>query len=317
MSVDVIQMVAGDRLPSLVHTIKDTAGVTVTFLPADAVNFRLVNALTRAVALNDVTATISDLTNGQLTYAWAAGDTSVTGWYEAQWKIVFGTGKVQHTKYPFPISIRGVDGSSTAWILSPAYVKAMLDIRTNERDFVIEELCAMVTAHIQNYVGYNLLDQTYTHNGSTLPRLDGTGTRSLFVQHRPVTAVTAAGIRWETDIDVADIPGEFAYYGARGELRLTDGRLWTPGSQYVSLTYRAGYTTYNGTLAAYGITMPQPIRQVALELISRKWQELTKGGPQITEIRVGDSGVSFTINELTAEQRGMLRPYVSASRMVG
>lgn len=207
--------------------------------------------------------------------------------------------------------------AEASWILSLRYVKAALDLQTADRDFMLKELIGNMSEFIQEYLGYNLMDQTYTHDGTTLVKLDGTGTRSLFVENRPVITVTSAGVHDEVDVDTTDVD-EFVFYADRGEMRLTDGRCWTRGSQNVALVYRAGYTTYDAShTTLYGITMPGPIRQVALELVSRKNQEITKGGPQITEIRVGDSAVSFTINELTVEQRGMLRPYMAVGRLVG
>lgn len=205
---------------------------------------------------------------------------------------------------------------ASKWVISLGYVKAALDLRTSDRDFLVKELCGAVTEYLQDYLGYSLVDATYTHDGTTLRRLDGTGRHSLFVRHRPVTAVSAAGIRWENDIDLTDVPDGFCFYPERGELYLGK-RVWTAGRQNVSVTYRAGYTTYDGTASAFGITMPGPIRQVALELVSRKEQEIRKGGPQITDIRVGDTGVIFTINEMTKEQAAMLRPYRAAGLQVG
>ncbi|MBU1173288.1 MAG: hypothetical protein KKD44_27290, partial [Proteobacteria bacterium] len=99
-------LVAGDRKPSLVHTLKDTAGTVIDLNAVSNAFFRMTNMKTDIVALNDVTATISDATAGIVTYNWAAGDTSVPGMYAGDWKLIYDTGEIYHIKNPFWVTIR-------------------------------------------------------------------------------------------------------------------------------------------------------------------------------------------------------------------
>src|SRR3989304_1897891 len=319
MAQDIITITAGDRKPSLVHTLKDTAGATITLSSgSDTVKFRLVHAITGAIAVNDATAQITSGSDGQVTYDWTGNDTSVSGMYFAQWRINWAAGPVQHIREPFWIDIRDKDPSrvTSAGLVSLGYARSMLDLRSSEHDYVLLELIRNCTRFLGDYVGYNLIDQTYTHDGSTAKKLNGNGRWKLPIQHRPVTAISAASILNEVAISLTD-PLYFAFDSTTAEAMLLDGRVWTRGIQNVSMTYRAGYSIYDASHETFGsLTMPGSIMQVAAGLLMRKYQEWERKGPQVTDIRIGDYGVSYTLSEFTKEQRAMLQPYRAVDRMV-
>jgi hypothetical protein len=102
---DILIISKNDRKPSLVHTLK-AGDATLDLNAVTNVFFRLTNMATGVVALSDETATISDATNGEVTYDWTTGDTSVPGLYAADWKLVYDTGEPYHIKYPFWILVR-------------------------------------------------------------------------------------------------------------------------------------------------------------------------------------------------------------------
>ena len=131
----------------------------------------------------------------------------------------------------------------------------------------------------------------------------------MYTQHHPVTNVSALSLYQETDPDLTDVE-KFVYYDD-GRLQFTNGRLFTKGFQNVSLTYRAGYTIYNGTLAEYSPTMPYPILDVARSVLQRSLFEWETKGPAIASMRVSDQDIAFTVTRdaFTEKELQYLEPF--------
>lgn len=307
-------IVQGNTSPALVRTLKTTAGDTVVLAGGDTVRFRLVNKITGSIVVNDATATISDGASGQVTYAWGQFDTTVCGLYEEQWKVVFAADSTYLTVLqPGWLNIRPLDESrytQSGWIMALGQAKGYLGTRSSDDDAMICELIAGASRTIADYLGYNITDQTYTHDGTTLKRLDGTGLCTMWLSNRPVTALSALSFEGiGGSLPITD-PSQFVWYDS-GEMTWKQNYIFPLGRQNVSVTYRAGYTTYDGTLGAYKMTMPQPVIQVCYELMGRKMQEWERKGPQIQSVELPQGGgrVTFSANKLTTEQKQMLAPY--------
>lgn len=308
-------MVQGDTLPALVRTLKTTAGDTLDLTTAATVKFRLVNKQTGQVAVNDVTATITDAAGGQVTFsAWDATKTGTPGIYDEQWKVDYtASGGTLHIQYPALLTIRPLDDSlytQSGWLMSLGQAKSFLGARTSDMDPIVSDLIAGVSSAIAGYLNYVPTDATYVHDGSTLKKLDGTGLHTMWLAEKPVTSVSALTIDGVLPAPTVTDPCQFAWYDS-GELTFKKDYIFPLGRQNIAVTYRAGYTVYNGSLGAYAPTMPWRITQVAYELLGRKWQEWQRKGPQIQTVQLPQGGgtVTYSLNELSKEQKRMLSPH--------
>lgn len=79
----------GDRAPALVVTLLDAAGAPVNLTAASGVTFTMRDASLGAIKVNAGAATFVDQAGGQVSYAWAAGDTDTVGSYEAKFTVTW------------------------------------------------------------------------------------------------------------------------------------------------------------------------------------------------------------------------------------
>jgi hypothetical protein len=91
-----------DTAPVAAFTLEDGDGNAVD-LSGASVSFVLVNYATGAQVIN-ATATIANATKGQVSYAWASGDTMTPGRYIAYWVVTFSGGAQES----FPSSDTGL-----------------------------------------------------------------------------------------------------------------------------------------------------------------------------------------------------------------
>lgn len=80
--MDTRRFTKGDLLRIPRATLQDADGVAVN-LTTQTVKFRMVNAQTGAVKINDVAATIDSASLGQVSYMWVASDVNTAGVYFA------------------------------------------------------------------------------------------------------------------------------------------------------------------------------------------------------------------------------------------
>lgn len=80
-----------DTFPPILSTVSDDADAPVDVSGA-TVTFRMVRD-TGAVVIEAGEVTIISAANGQIGYQWASGDTAVPGWYRAEFRITFPSGR--------------------------------------------------------------------------------------------------------------------------------------------------------------------------------------------------------------------------------
>jgi hypothetical protein len=316
----VTTVVQGATLPALVRTLKDENNVVVTLSAVvDSVAFRLVDKQTGQIVVNNGAAEITDGPNGVVTYNWQAGNTDRVGFYDEQWKVTFGSGGVLYVKTPAPLTIRPLDDSRfirKGWIFPLGQAKAYLGSRTSEDDLQIANHVAAVSAMISSWLGYDLADATYTHDGATLAKLDGSGRVTMYLDARPVTSISALTIEGMLNPPITD-PCIFAWYPS-GEMTFKSGGWMFPlGRQNIGVTYRAGYTVYDGSTDLFVPTMPQAIIAVGFEVMRRKMTDWQRKGPQVISASLpqGGGSVTYAPSELTKEQKMMLSPYRAISAL--
>jgi hypothetical protein len=124
-------------------------------------------------------------------------------------------------------------------------VKAHGDITGDDHDTELDRLINETTAAIENYCGRRFLSRDYTHDGTTLPRLDSYGGITLRLPENPVTAVSTLKLDpnqsaltegWNEDFTIDHDAGAIVLV-AQSFL----GSPAFPARQVVEITYTAGY----------------------------------------------------------------------------
>lgn len=90
-------MKRNDTAPALAVTLT-VGGVAVDLSAASSVRFLMSDSTGRVVT--DAPATITDPTNGKVSYSWSAADTANAGRFNAEWEVTYVNG----TKRTFPVS---------------------------------------------------------------------------------------------------------------------------------------------------------------------------------------------------------------------
>lgn len=80
----------GDQLPALVVILKDATGAVVNLTGA-TVRFIMVNRYDGSPVI-DASATVVDAAAGKVAYSWDAGETTVSGFYSAEFEVTFASG---------------------------------------------------------------------------------------------------------------------------------------------------------------------------------------------------------------------------------
>jgi len=133
-------------------------------------------------------------------------------------------------------------------------VKEHGDIKAMRSDAELVHLINAVSARIETALGRHLISRTWTHDGSTLPRLSSHGGAKLWLPERPVTSVTTLKTYPTHDALTEGYDEDFLIHHQEGMIELVNGNSFYIGSQLVEITYVAGYLT-SGTasqLMLYG-----------------------------------------------------------------
>lgn len=130
-------------------------------------------------------------------------------------------------------------------------VKAHIGIAdsTHDHDTELDRLINEVSARIETYCHRHFRSRTWTHDGTTLPRLDSYGGNKLWLPESPVTGVTADSFKlYPTNEALTEgYDEDFLVDAMTGCIRLVGGQGFYNGEQLVTITYTAGYTAAAGT----------------------------------------------------------------------
>lgn len=133
-------------------------------------------------------------------------------------------------------------------------VKEHGDIKAVRSDAELVHLINEVSARIETALGRHLISRVWTHDGTTLPRLDSCGGALLWLPERPVTAVSSLKVYPTSDALTEGYDEDFLIRNHEGIIELVNGNSFYSGRQLVAITYTAGYLT-TGTasqLMVYG-----------------------------------------------------------------
>lgn len=167
---------------------------------------------------------------------------------------------------------------STYTLCSVGDVKAMLGITADTYDADISALTLQVTKQIEKMLGVTMMcaDSDVTEYFD----VDEDGWDELFVQYRPVTAVTSVYEDPDRDYESASLltnDDDYVWYSNR---IYRVGGAWARGHKVVKLTYRGGYHDVGD--------VPWDLRRAATKACSIEWQQHYNG-----DGRLGLTGKSY------------------------
>jgi hypothetical protein len=121
-------------------------------------------------------------------------------------------------------------------------VKAHGDITGDRANTELVLLVNEVSARIESFLGRHLLSRTWTHDGTSLPRLDSHGGTRLYLPEWPVTSVTSLKTYPTNSALTEGYDEDFLVDNSTGIIRLLNQSFWD-APQVVEITYVAGYKT--------------------------------------------------------------------------
>lgn len=86
----------GDLLPILQAVLTQGANEATVDLTGCTVTLRMVNAVTKVVAINGASCVIASAKGGQVTYTWQPADTATAGTYLLQFLVIAPGGASYH-----------------------------------------------------------------------------------------------------------------------------------------------------------------------------------------------------------------------------
>ena len=98
--------VQGDTAPAITAQIHDAENVTIPLnLTGSTVKFQMRKPDDRKYTVDSL-ATVTNASQGLVSYQWAANDLAVPGEYDVQWEVTYSDLRVQTTYAPNRILIR-------------------------------------------------------------------------------------------------------------------------------------------------------------------------------------------------------------------
>jgi len=157
-------------------------------------------------------------------------------------------------------------------------------------DLLLERLITAASGFIASWLGRTLLASDYSETR------DGTGGVRLAFASTPVTAVASLAI---DGVEVPPAPDALqpGYVFSSSQLYLR-GRVFTRGSQNVSLAYTAGYAA-----------IPAEVEQACIELVALRYRERERIG-HVSKSLAGET-VSFSQKDMSDDIKTTLLPYKS------
>jgi uncharacterized phiE125 gp8 family phage protein len=174
-------------------------------------------------------------------------------------------------------------------------VKDHLRISSSDHDAFLTSLLGRVTTFIEGYCHRTFAETTHTEYRT------GDGERDMVLRHKPITSITGiedvyggAGFNYDGD-------DEHDYWECdyeAGILYLLQDVFPSSPVQTVKVTYTAGYAT-----------VPEDVRQVAVELVASKWYLKERQAEGVQSISFGGEQKTYRRDELTPMQVQALAPY--------
>lgn len=191
---------------------------------------------------------------------------------------------------------------------------ALAWLGTIDQPDVVPGLISAVSTTIQNFVGYQFAQASYTRT------FNGNASDKMLLPDRPVvsvTSVTIEGIPIQAGTPVPKpgfrFDGKFVYlagnlgHGIDGGLRGGYGGRFVRGVQNVTIVYQAGYAT-----------IPFDVMQACLTWLGAAFalSDSTTNNPAVTDIKAGDTAMKFGAYITTLDGSVVLMPPGVAAALI-
>lgn len=112
---------------------------------------------------------------------------------------------------------------------------------SQDEEAYITDLINQVSAKMEGYAGRRFRNRTYTHDGTTLARLDSFGGTKLWLDNPPITSVTTLKLYPGTTALTAGYASGYLVKRDEGIIELVNGNVFFDLAQVVEITYAGGY----------------------------------------------------------------------------
>ncbi|MDP6460287.1 MAG: hypothetical protein QGH59_00810 [Gemmatimonadota bacterium] len=191
-------------------------------------------------------------------------------------------------------------------------VKRHLEIpaKTGTHDAELISLINEGSAWVERYCGRKFLSRTYTHDGSTLPRLDSFGGADIYLENTPVTSVTTLKINEDASALTEGWDQDFVVNEDTGHIHLRTSAFWDRRA-ILEVTYVGGYLA-SGTdaqLERWGWSYAAAdLEHAVMRLVAHMWRGKDRERDGIAS-RSGEGMTVSYFDDIPREVREILNGY--------
>ena len=170
-------------------------------------------------------------------------------------------------------------------------IRPFLELADGSDDALLDVIIKAVTMQVEQFCNRTFESVSYEDT------YDGDNEITLYLHHRPVTAISSVVITDSAGIDTTIASSDYTRYEKVGKIVLTEGDAFTKGNLNVAISYTAGETT-----------LPPVVKLAGMKLVRwyyRKWGDNRDG---VSSESVGDQTINYE-REMPAEIKQMLGPY--------
>lgn len=182
--------------------------------------------------------------------------------------------------------------------------KVFLEESDSSHDAQITAILAGLDTYIKKYMNKSIEQTTY------IELYDGSGEKELLLDNYPIISITALSDDIDKDnkkYNSVIASGEILIHKTSGIIELYN-QSFTESQKNIYIKYIAGYTT---------ATIPNDLKMILYEMISKKWKDYQDKRYGMVSKSVLDENVSFSLVDVTDQQRQILNLYRKKPRIYG
>lgn len=273
------------------------------FNPFEVAQVQIIDAATGAI-LQTITSPITNIETGVYKITTSAGWNTTPRTIIDRWKFKkVSTSTYEYLESSCIIYSASVAPSETS-IVTLAEVKTYLKLTKSDNDDLLNTLLGKCTRFIETLLNRILTQASYTE------LYTGDGSNILMLDNFPVSAVSI--LSEDLDFDTkkysdAYSAGEYFLNSALGNIELRDLDFGTY-QRSIYVAYTAGYSTVN---------MPPDLKLVVMNLIGKKYLDISQGRFGVTTRNVMTENVSFELNDISDYDKKIIYAYRKPPRKAG